>query len=55
LKKNTPFTMVSENRVEKNSNILSDRIDFLPARLASSRKNPLQVAVRELRVRIATG
>lgn len=55
LKKNTPFTVVRENRVGKASNILSDRIGFLPARLASSRRNPMQVAVRELRVRITTG
>jgi len=37
------------------TNILSDRIGFLPARLASSRKNPLQVPVREIRVVIETG
>lgn len=55
LKKNTPLTVVQENRVPKNSNILSDRIGHLPARLAKSRKNPLQVAVREIRVIIDTG
>jgi IS4 transposase len=55
LKKNTPFTTVHENRVPKNSNILSDRIGHLPARLAKSRNNPLQVPVRELRVIIDTG
>lgn len=55
LKKNTPLRVVHENRVAKNSNILSDRIGFLPARLAASRKNPMQTAVRELRVRIDTG
>lgn len=55
LKKNTPFTVVHENRVCKNSNILSDRIGYLPQRLANSRKNPLQVPVRELRVIIDTG
>jgi IS4 transposase len=55
LKKNTPFTVVHENRVPKNSNIVSDRIGHLPARLAASRKNPLQVPVRELRVIIETG
>src|SRR5215208_1442838 len=36
-------------------NIISDRIGFLPQRLASSRKNPLQVPVREIRVVIDTG
>jgi IS4 transposase len=55
LKKNTPITVVSEQRVPKDSNILSDRIGHLPGRLANSRKNPMQVAVRELRVRIDTG
>lgn len=55
LKKNTPLTVVNENRVAQNSNVLSDRIGFLPERLAASRKNPMQTAVRELRVRIDTG
>jgi IS4 transposase len=55
LKKNTPFTVIGENRVPKNSNIISDRIGHLPTRLAQSRKNPLQVPVRELRVIIDTG
>jgi IS4 transposase len=55
LKKNTPLTVVRENRVAKEGNVLSDRIGFLPARLAASRHNPLQVAVRELRVLIETG
>jgi IS4 transposase len=55
LKKNTPLTVVCENCVPKDSNILSDRIGHLPARLASSRKNPLQVPVREVRVVIDTG
>lgn len=55
LKKNTPLTVVGENRLAKNSDILSDRIGFLPARLAASRKNPMQAAVRELRVRIDSG
>jgi IS4 transposase len=55
LKKNTPFSVVKENRVPKNSNILHDRIGHLPARLANSRKNPLQVPVREITVTIDTG
>jgi IS4 transposase len=55
LKKNTPFRVVHENPVRKASNIVSDRIGFLPQRLASSRKNPLQVPVREIRVIIDTG
>ena len=55
LKKNTPLQVVYENRVRKSGNILSDRIGYLPQRLANSRKNPLQVPVRELRVIIDTG
>jgi IS4 transposase len=55
LKKNTPFSVVKENRVPKNDNIVSDRIGHLPARLANSRNNPLQVPVREIRVIIDTG
>ena len=55
LKKNTPFTAVHENRVPKKGNILSDRIGYLPERLAHSRKNPLQVPVRELWVIIDSG
>ena len=55
LKKNTPLRVVEENRVPKNSNIVSDRIGHLPARLANSRKNPLQVPVREIGVIIESG
>ena len=55
LKKNTPFTVVHKNRVPKNGNIVSDCIGHLPARLAASRKNPLQVPIREIRVIIETG
>jgi len=55
LKKNTPFSVIEENRVPKNSNIVSDRIGHLPARLASSRNNLLQVPVREISVIIDTG
>jgi len=55
LKKNTPLSVVHKNCVPKDSSILSDRIGHLPARLASSRKNPLQVPVREIRVVLDTG
>jgi IS4 transposase len=55
LKKNTPFTVICDNPVPHGSNILSDRIGHLPARLAASRKNPLQVPVREVRVVTETG
>lgn len=50
LKKNTAITVVHENRLPKNSNILSDRIGHLPVRLAASRNNPMQVPVREVRI-----
>ncbi len=55
LKKNTPLTVVHETCVPKGSNILSDGIGHLPNRLASSRKNPLQVPVREIRIILDTG
>jgi hypothetical protein len=56
LKVNTPLSVIEENKVAKDGgNIISDRIGFLPARLAKSRKNPIQVAVREIRVLIETG
>jgi IS4 transposase len=55
LKKNTPLAIVHENNIAKDGNILSDRIGFLPQRLAKSRKNPMHEAVRELRVMIETG
>jgi IS4 transposase len=48
LKKNTPLTVVHDNRVPQDGNILSDRIGHLPQRLAGSRQNPLQTAVREI-------
>jgi IS4 transposase len=55
LKKNTPFAAVHDNPVTKAGNIVSDRIGHLPARLARSRKNPLQVPVREIVVVSDTG
>jgi hypothetical protein len=55
LKKNTPLSVVHEQPVPANSNIVSDRIGHLPSRLAASRKNPLQVPVREIQVIIETG
>jgi hypothetical protein len=55
LKKNTPLRLVKKSRVPKNSNIVSDCIGHLPARLANSRNNPLQVPVREICVIIESG
>jgi IS4 transposase len=54
-KSNTPLDVVKELPVTKSSNILSDRIGFLPARQAKSRRNPMQDAVREVRVTTDTG
>jgi len=54
-KSNTPLYLVEELPAPEGSNILSDRIGHLPARQAKSRKNPMQNAVREVRVRIQTG
>jgi IS4 transposase len=49
-KSNTPLDVVKQLPVTHGSNILSDRIGFLPARQAKSRRNPMQDAVREIRV-----
>jgi IS4 transposase len=54
-KSNTPLEVVKELAVEKGSNILSDRIGFLPRRQAKSRNNPMQDAVREVRIATDTG
>jgi IS4 transposase len=54
-KSNTPLDIVKELPVAKGSNILSDRIGFLPTRQAGSRRNPMQEAVREIRVTTDTG
>lgn len=52
LKKNTPFAVTAENPVPRDSNVVSDCIGHLPQRLANSRKNPLQVPLREITVTI---
>ncbi|HVI05308.1 MAG TPA: IS4 family transposase [Sphingomicrobium sp.] len=49
-KANTPLDIVRELPVAKGSNILSDRIGFLLARQAKSRRNPMQDAVREIKI-----
>jgi IS4 transposase len=55
LKANTPFEVIADRPVEAGSPILSDRIGYLPKRLAASRKNPMSAPVREIRVVIETG
>jgi hypothetical protein len=54
-KSNTPLDVVEEMPVAKTGNILSDRIGFLPVRQARSRRNPMQAAVREIRLTTDTG
>jgi hypothetical protein len=54
-KSNTPLQVVQELKVVPGSNILSDRIGFLPSRQAKSRRNPMQDAVREVRVTTENG
>ncbi|HWA88812.1 MAG TPA: IS4 family transposase [Rhizomicrobium sp.] len=54
-KKNTPLSLLKELRVPKGSNVLSDRIGFLPTRQSNNRRNPFANAVREVRVKTDTG
>jgi hypothetical protein len=54
-KSNTPLTLIAENALPQGSAILSDRVGYLPARQAASRKNPFQDPVREVRVKTETG
>jgi len=55
LKANTPFKVVEDRPVASGTSILSDRIGYLPKRLAASRRNPMSHQVREIRVVIETG
>lgn len=56
LKANTPLEVVETLAVPAEAgNILSDRIGFLPERMAQSRRNPMRTAVREVRVRNDSG
>ena len=54
-KANTPLAVVEELAVPQGGKILSDRIGFLPARQAKNRRNPMQDAVREVRLVTETG
>lgn len=54
-KSNTPITVIERLPVAAGSNILSDCIGFLPARQARRRPNPMQNAVREVRITTDTG
>jgi IS4 transposase len=56
LKSNTPLRVIETRRVAEDApDILSDRVGFLPERLANSRRNPIHHAVREIRVKTETG
>jgi hypothetical protein len=55
LKANTPFEIVESRPVAPGSTILSDRVGYLPKRLAASRQNPMSALVREIQVVIETG
>jgi hypothetical protein len=55
LKANTPFEVVEQRQVPPGSSIVSDRIGYLPKRLAASRRNPMSGLVREVRVTVETG
>jgi len=55
LKTNTPLAVIEERAVAAGGPVVSDRIGHLPKRLAAARKNPMNVPVREVRVRIETG
>lgn len=54
-KSNTPLRDARNMPLVPGSDVLSDRIGFLPGRQAKSRKNPMQDAVREIVVMTETG
>ncbi len=54
-KTNTPLLQARDMPLVAGSDVLSDRIGFLPARQARSRNNPMQVPVREVVVMTQTG
>jgi hypothetical protein len=54
-KANTPLDCIEALPLPDGSDILSDRIGFLPARQAKNRRNPMADAVREVRVMTETG
>ena len=54
-KSNTPLLEARGMPLAPGSDVLAGRIGFLPARLASNRKNPMQDAPREIAVAIEPG
>lgn len=55
LRSNTPLIGARAPKLPADATVLYDRIGFLPARQAKNRKNPMQVAVREIGVLTETG
>ena len=54
-KTNTPLNDAKDMPLAEGSDVLSDRIGFLPARQCGNRKNPIQDGVREIVVETETG
>lgn len=54
-KSNTPLQVIEELPVPEGGAILSDRIGLLPARQCHNRHNPMQDAVREVRLKLENG
>jgi hypothetical protein len=54
-KSNTPLKQGRDQKLEPGSQVLSDRIGFLPARQANNSKNPMSDAVREIVIETQTG
>jgi hypothetical protein len=54
-KTNTPLNEAKDMPLAEGSDVLSDRIGFLPARQCGNRKNPIQDGVREIVVETETG
>lgn len=54
-KRHTKLREAVERPLPPGSDALSDRVGFLSARMARSRRNPMQVPVREVRVMTDTG
>jgi len=55
LKANTPLTLIEARALPEGSALAYDRIGFLPARQAFSRKNPFDEPVREIGVALDDG
>jgi hypothetical protein len=55
LKSNTRLAGAADLPVTQGGDILSDRIGYLPARQARSRRNPFHEPVREVRIKTETG